>query len=74
MQLFGSLDISRDLRVKDSYILIRDIVGLRHLLMPIGQVVLLVEGSLLDIMSSLVVTLYLEKVRNKQLYLDPVQS
>lgn len=44
--------------------------------MPIGQVVLLVEGEgpLLDIVSSLVVTLYPERVRNNQLYFDPVRS
>lgn len=41
---------------------------------PIGQVVLLVEGPLLDIVSSLVVTLYPGRVRNNQLYLDPVRS
>lgn len=74
MQLFGSLDTSRDLQVKDLYILIRDIVRSQRSLMPIGQVVLLVEGPLLDIVSSLVVTLYPGRVRNNQLYLDLVRS
>jgi hypothetical protein len=74
MQLFGSLDTSRDLQVNDSYILIRDIVGSQRSLMPIGQVVLLVGGPLLDIVSSLVVTLYPGRVRSKQLYLDPVRN
>lgn len=64
----------KDLQVKDSYILIRDIVGSRRSLTPIGQVVLLVEGPLLDIVSSLVVTLYPGRVRNRRLYLDLVQS
>jgi hypothetical protein len=43
-------------------------------MMPIGHVVLLVEDSLLNIVSSLVVTLYLRRVRSIQLYLDPVRS
>jgi hypothetical protein len=42
--------------------------------MLIRQVVLLVEGPQLNIMSSLMVTLYPKRVRNKQLYLDPVRS
>jgi hypothetical protein len=42
--------------------------------MPIRQVILLVERPLLDIVSSLVVILYHEKVRSIRLYLNLVRS
>lgn len=57
--------------LKDSYILIRNIVWPQRSLMLIGQVVLLVKDLPLDIVFSLAVILYSGKVKNKQLYLVP---